>query len=248
MPRSDLWGFDGQKEFDEWVAHCRRLIRRSLRNYERGVREDDVDDVLQDLMHRYATGSPGNADFLERQYSIAEALVKYVIADFWRRKKRERVITVDSELVGWYGLYYATPAGPAERGYEILEPVLPHLTVRQRQFLEYVLETGCDIQDVHGDRAKALESFGMTEGAYRAMMKRIADRVSDHATGEVFVPVGAGPTLPTVAGPLDDESFERMIVSALHWAVPGFYIFIHFHHVILEEFLFFEWRKTIKAK
>lgn len=251
MSSSNLWGFSSQAELDEWVTHCRRLLRRALRNIDRGVQEDDVDEALQELMRRFASGSIQNRDYFERQYGIAEALARYTLADFWRKKRRLQAITVDSDLVGLLG----------ECGYdinrittmperEIIEGLLPHLTERQRQFLKYVLESGCDIEDVHGDRAKALERFGMTDGAYRIMMMRISEGATYHAAhGEVLVPsvdVARPKVIPVPVGPLADADFAEQLVLSLRRVAPGLGMFMHTTSVILEEVLFYQWRKRLQ--
>lgn len=169
--------FASDQEFDHWLGFCRTLVRKLLVVSVFGPRAlQHEDELFQQLMLNLLLYIKRDKEKVKNIYGFAANTARYVLKTFKRETHRET--DFDRAMEEYARSRGNTEAKKASYQLDQLIEIEPDMGERERAFIAYVLENGFDIENLD-DRAKILERFELTAGAYRTFMTRLRDNASD---------------------------------------------------------------------
>ena len=170
--------FASDQEFDHWLEFCRTLVRKLLVVSVFGPRAlEHEDELFQQLMLQLLIYLRRDKAKVENIYGFATHTARYVLMTFKRATYRERDA---GERIAVEYMRGKEDEKAKKSSYQLdqLIDIEPEMGERERAFITFVLENGFDIENLD-DRAKILERFDLTAGAYRTFMTRLRDNASD---------------------------------------------------------------------
>ena len=169
--------FASDQEFDHWLGFCRTLVRKLLVVSVFGPRAlQHEDELFQRLMLTLLLYIRRDKEKVKNIYGFAQNTAQYVLRTFNRDTHRQTEL--EKALEEYARSKENIEAKKDSYQLDQLIEIEPEMGERERAFIAYVLENGFDIENLD-DRAKILERFDLTAGAYRTFMTRLRDNASD---------------------------------------------------------------------